>query len=392
MKKILIAVLAVAVLFGFAACEEQGYKVPTGLTISTTKASYLEGQAVDLSTVSGRLEYSDGTFRTLAGNELSNVVLANGVITASYGGADLTASVPVTVYGYADVTALAVSDLPTSAKVGKESFEVPAVATLPDGTTANVKASIAVTAIAGSVGDSVAVTVSTVSIVGDEDTTDFKAKTTGIADDWKVTIVNSTEFDPEKVASIAIVSKNTSTTTGSVNYIDDVLAISVVATDEEGATKTLTSSEYGVMNGKTLEATYTVKGTAGTEGIVVYLASDPSIVSAAYNTPVGTAWIESVTFTKKADAAELAATGGTLTVQQLATYYDIKTTGHGETAQITFSPSEDNCILTNATWEENESTTATTVFTPAVSVKVGKGEGSWTSAAIGQLVVAKASV
>ena len=384
MKKILIAVLAVAVLFGFAACEEQGYKVPTGLTISTTKASYLEGQAVDLSTVTGKLEYSDGTFRTLAGNELSEVVLANGVITASYGGADLTASVPVTVYGYADVTALAVSDLPTSAKVDKESFEVPAVATLPDGTTANVKANIAVTAIAGSVGDSVVVTVSSVSIVGDEDSTDLKAKTTGIADDWKVTIVNLTEFDPEKVASIAIVATNTTTPKAGVvaPYVDDVLSISVVATDEEGATKTLTSSEYGVMSGKTLPATVTAKENAGTEGVVVYLLSNPSIKSSAFNAPKGTAWIESVSFVAKEDA-ELAAAGGSLTPDTLSQYYEIKTVGHGGEAQTKFTPSADNCIITNDTWTEDDA-----VFTPAISVKIGRGGNDWVTAAVDQLAVA----
>ena len=387
-----LAVLAVAVLFGFAACEEQGYKIPTGLTISTTKTSYLEGQAVDLSTVTGKLEYSDGTFRTIAGNELGSVTLEpTGTITATYN--DLLAKVDVTMYGYDDVTALAVSDLPTSAKVGKDSFEVPAVATLPDGTTANVKANIAVAAIAGNVGDSVAVTVNGVTIVGDAGTTALKDKTTGIADDWKVTIVNSTEFDPEKVASIAIVATNTTTPKAGAKtpYVDDVLSISVVATDAEGATKTLTSSEYGVMSGKTLASTYTVKEDEGAENIVVYLLSNPGIKSDPYKTPVGTAWVESVTFKKSETASELSADGGTLTNSILKNYYTIELKKHGETNATFDETSTDFCIITNDTWAENTSTAPTT-FRPTISVKVGRGATEWVSAPVDPLAVTKASV
>ena len=385
MKKVFIGVLAALMLFAFTACESQGYKIPTGLTVTATKTSYLAGADLDMSTISGVLEYSDGSTRTISGSELNGNRTASASVIFTYGTASggLSATVDFTIYQPSEITKLTVSELPETAKSGDTEFEnVPAVATLPDGTTADVKTTITVTAISGSVGTSVAVTPSKVEVDG----TDLFAKTEGL-DNWKVTVVNSSDFNDKTIASLAIEYVNTTTPTAVAGtyYVDDVVTYKVYAVDGSGNRKELTSGEYGVMGGKTLPASFTVKEAAGTDEYKLYLASDPTkVTSTALKAPQGTACVESVTFEKIAEK-ELAAAGGTLEVSQLSTYYTVKAVKHGDSAS--FTPSADNTVITNGTWAANEATTDT-VFAPSIMVKVGKGAGAWVAATANQLTVA----
>ena len=116
MKKcILIGALAALMLFAFTACEPQAtYKVPTGLTISTTKTAYLVGETLDVASFTGTVRYSDGSSDKLSGSELSlafgesnttGKIEANAnTVTATYGGVTGTevtvVSATTTVYGY----------------------------------------------------------------------------------------------------------------------------------------------------------------------------------------------------------------------------------------------------------------------------------------------------
>ena len=117
MKKcILIGALAALMLFAFTACEPQAtYKVPTGLTISTTKTAYLVGETLDVASFTGTVRYSDGSSDKLSGSELSlafaksnttgKIEAGANTVTATYGGVTGTevtvVSATTTVYGYA---------------------------------------------------------------------------------------------------------------------------------------------------------------------------------------------------------------------------------------------------------------------------------------------------
>ena len=116
MKKcILIGALAALMLFAFTACEPQAtYKVPTGLTISTTKTAYLVGETLDVASFTGTVRYSDGSSDKLSGSELSlafgesnttgKIEADANTVTATYGGVTGTEVTVVgattTVYGY----------------------------------------------------------------------------------------------------------------------------------------------------------------------------------------------------------------------------------------------------------------------------------------------------
>ena len=127
MKKSISAILVAALmLFAFTACEQQmpTYKVPTGLTISTTKTAYLVGETLDASAFSGVVRYSDGSSDTLSGADLSlSLPAQNGKIvenankvTATYGAVNASGkansvSASTTVYGYY-VTSMTLGNLP----------------------------------------------------------------------------------------------------------------------------------------------------------------------------------------------------------------------------------------------------------------------------------------
>ena len=129
MKKSISAILVAALmLFAFTACEQQmpTYKVPTGLTISTTKTAYLVGETLDASAFSGVVRYSDGSSDTLSGADLSlsfsaenkdGKIAANAnKVTATYGAANASGkansvSASTTVYGYY-ITSMTLGNLP----------------------------------------------------------------------------------------------------------------------------------------------------------------------------------------------------------------------------------------------------------------------------------------
>ena len=397
-KTILVTMLAVAMLFAFTACEQQGYKIPTGLTATATKTSYLAGSSADASTITGVLEYSDGSTKTIPGTALmiNDSGLDSGVISVSYSTAngDLEFRIPVTVYKVADVTSVAISELPATAKANDETFdEVPAVATLPDGTTEDVEVTITTSAITGAVGSSVKPTVSKVNIGTDDTTNFYPSKVTGL-DNWSVTVSNASTFDEDSISSLAVEYVNTTTPEASAGtyYVDDVVTYKVYAVDSSSNRKELAPGEYGVIGGATLPASFNITTTAGTTEYTLYLVADPTKTTASgqgVKAPAGKAWVESVSFTKKAEASKLAAAGGKLEVTNLSTYYDVKVVGHGGSA-ASFTPSAANCVITAGTWAENKAITDT-VFTPSIMVNVGKGDGAWTVATAEQLVVAGAS-
>ena len=386
-KSILTIVLAALMLIGFTACEQAVYKVPTGLSVTATRTGYLTGEPIDINTISGTLEYSDGSTRSISGSELSIVSGSNagagtGVYTVSYG--NLVAILEVTEYEVADITSLAISDLPATVEAEETSVEVEGVATLPNGDTSNVDVTLTINALT-QVGATAEPTISTYTVGNG---TVSKDKVTG-TDDWQVTVVSAGEFDITDIKTISVTYVNTTTPDAAAGtyYVDDVVTYKVWGTDNAGNTRELTTSEYGVVDGATLPASFTITQTAGTTEYVLFARSNPTIRTATgqgVKAPAGNAWVESVTFEKKADAQNLAATGGTLNVNQLTTYYDVKLVKHGDSAS--FTPSADNTSITKGTWAANTAA-STTVFTPEISVKVGK-IADWRTATVNQLTVA----
>ena len=147
-KTILTIMVAAMMLVAFTACEQQmpTYKVPTGLTISTTKTAYIVGEVVDTSTFSGVVRYSDGSSDNLTGAELSlnlkKIAKDGNLITATYGAADASGKGNVVeattvVYGY-EVTKAVLGNLPTSVVQSAEEDERTAQELPTDGVTVTV--------------------------------------------------------------------------------------------------------------------------------------------------------------------------------------------------------------------------------------------------------------
>ncbi len=114
-KSIFVVALAALMLIAFTACEQQisTYKVPVGLTLTTTKTEYFTDEALDPSTFSGVVEYSDGSTQTLSGTELSLSETA-GKVEASYGSGSYIAKASVDVARYA-IESVKLSNLSTTA-------------------------------------------------------------------------------------------------------------------------------------------------------------------------------------------------------------------------------------------------------------------------------------
>ena len=382
-KSILTIVLAALMLIGFTACEQAVYKVPTGLSVTATRTGYLAGESIDINTISGTLEYSDGSTRSISGSELSVVSAGQGagVYVVSYG--NLTATLEVTEYAVNKIETLAVSDLPATVKANNTTVEVEGIATLPNGDTSNVDVTLTIDALA-QVGTTAEPNITAYKV----NTTPYTGKVTG-TDDWQVTVISAGEFDITDIKSISVTYVNTTTPDASAGtyYVDDVVTYKVWGTDNAGNTRELTTSEYGVVDGATLPASFTITEKAGDTEYLLYAKVDPTVRTATNSgikAPQGTAWVESVTFTKKATAQELAAAGGTLQVTQLTNYYDVNVVKHGESAA--FVPSATNTSITAGKWAANTASSAT-VFAPEIMVKVGK-IADWTTATAEQLVVA----
>ena len=129
-KSIFVVALAALMLIAFTACEQQisTYKVPVGLTLTTTKTEYFTDEALDPSTFSGVVEYSDGSTQTLSGTELSLVegrTSATGktTISASYGAGSYVAKADVEVTRYA-IDSIKLSNFPTTATENKDGYAV----------------------------------------------------------------------------------------------------------------------------------------------------------------------------------------------------------------------------------------------------------------------------
>ena len=382
-KSILTIVLAALMLIGFTACEQAVYKVPTGLSVTATRTGYLTGEPIDINTISGTLEYSDGSTRSISGSELSIVSGSGaGVYTVSYG--NLVAILEVTEYKVADITSLAISDLPATVEAKETSVEVEGVATLPNGDTSNVDVTLTITALT-QVGATAEPTISTYTVGNGTVSAD---KVTG-TDDWQVTVVSAGEFDITDIKTISVTYVNTTTPDAAAGtyYVDDVVTYKVWGTDNAGNTRELTTSEYGVVDGATLPASFTITEKAGDTEYLLYAKVDPTVRTSAglgIKAPQGKAWVESVTFTKSSTAQELAAAGGNLQVTQLTNYYDVNVVKHGDSAA--FVPSTTNTSITAGKWPANTAST-TTVFAPEIMVKVGK-IADWKVATAEQLVVA----
>ena len=379
-KSILTIVLAALMLIGFTACEQAVYKVPTGLSVTATRTGYLAGEPIDINTISGTLEYSDGSTRSISGSELS-IVGGEGVYVASYG--KLTATLEITEYKVADIKSLAISELPTTVEAKATSVEAEGVATLPNGDTSNVDVTLTITALT-QVGTTAEPKITAYAV----NTMAYTGEVTG-TDDWQVTVVSAGEFDITDIKTISVTYVNTTTPDAAAGtyYVDDVVTYKVWGTDNAGNTRELTTSEYGVVDGATLPASFTITEKAGDTEYLLYAKVNPTVRTSAgsgIKAPQGQAWVESVTFTKSSTAHELAAAGGTLQVTQLTNYYDVNVVKHGESAA--FVPSTTNTSITAGKWPANTAST-TTVFAPEIMVKVGK-IADWKVATAEQLVVA----
>lgn len=353
MKKVFIGVLAALMLFAFTACEQQGYKIPTGLTVEATRTSYLEGEAIDFSTITGTVEYSDGSTKTVPGSALTaNTNKANSaepVLRLMYGGSSsgVAAAVNLTVYGNDDITALQVT-APTTAKASATSLTADAVATLPDGTTTNVKVTITVS-VPSAIGE--ATLTATKVEVGTEDLTkDAKG-----LEDWKVTVVTGTDFDAEDISSIVVEQTEGEWVTENVSY-------KVYAVDGDGNKKELASSEYTWKDGKAPASSYQLKKTAQSDGnYVAIYNTDPTIESTAFNYSAGKSWIVNITVTPKESTS---VPSGDIS-STVSTYYDFKVQWAGGDTEA------------GTTWTYTEGTNAV-LKNPTVPA-YGTGEGQATS-------------
>ena len=122
-KSILIGVLALLMVFAFTSCEQQAYKVPVGLTASTTKAEYLVGEALDPNTVTITIDYSDGSSRNVSGTQfglnstqlttagMNSIPVSYETLGSTGSSNTLSASVDVMVYS---IEKAEVSNLPTT--------------------------------------------------------------------------------------------------------------------------------------------------------------------------------------------------------------------------------------------------------------------------------------
>ena len=355
MKKFITIALAVAVLFSFAACQ-QAYKVPTGLSVSTTRTGYLVGEQIDLSTVTGTLEYSDGSTRTISGAELSapqglDVDSTTTEISFVYGGnGGVGATLLINVYNYSDIEKISVTELPsTTSEVNKGTmFRIPASATLPDGSVASVEVFIGADTSGKKVGDVVKATPASVGIG------DFSKPTwiTGVElegfDNWEITIVSTTEFDASTVASLSIEQVNSTRSDGK-NLVGDTVTYKVYAVDGNGNKEELTSADYTWLNGKAPASSYVLTGTANasSETYTAIYNENPKITNATgfkYETVAADDWITSFAITPKANTSING--GTTLQPTSIATYYDVTATYAAKGAQ-TYTLSADNAVIMN---------------------------------------------
>ena len=258
-KSILIGMLAVLMLVAFTACNNQvAYKVPVGMTATTSKVDYLEGETVDPATISATVEYSDGSSQTISGTQLGiaaekltltdAATVATKDITVTFGAGEknsVASSVTVTVYAVSDVT---LGNLPTEAASGGkiDTSDVTATVSYGVGKTRALQAGeFKVTAsVTGSAGDkNVAVTGATVTVFDEH-----VASVLG-AENWKVDIAEATKpagtYDPEKFAEYKvvltgpdgkeIVSADNAVAIPSTAYVGDEYTWAVYAYDTEGA-------------------------------------------------------------------------------------------------------------------------------------------------------------
>lgn len=310
-KSIFVVALAALMLIAFTACEQPVYKVPTGLSVTSTRTAYLAGESIDMSTITGTLEYSDGSTRSVSGSELS--VLSAGSGKFEFGYSNLKATLELTEYAVTDITSLAISGLPTTVVKDSTTVDVKGVATLPNGETSNVDVELTIKGV-DTVGASVEPTISVYNIGKD---TVSREKVTGI-DDWKVTVVTGEDFDATKITSIKV--EQTNPNADGKQWVLDTVSYKVIATDANGTTKELTSGEYTWKDGKAPASSYQLKKTAATEKYVAILNSNPSITSSEFSYSAGTPWIREITVVKIADAAPSSIPSGPVT--DVNAYYD----------------------------------------------------------------------
>ena len=306
MKKSISAILVAALmLFAFTACEQQmpTYKVPTGLTISTTKTDYIVGEVLDSSTFSGTVRYSDGSSDTLTGSELSFAdltAIADGenTITVNYGGVTgkeaTVVSATATVYGY-KITDVVLGNLPTTVAQAKEggdasqtlSSEGVTVTVTYNGKTRDLVAgeysltlSADTTTVTKENEDGVNISAN-LSVLGGTSLADNVKMTTG-----KIVVteyVGEKEFDADDIDSLAVGfvdEEGEFTTTGVVYYGDATTVFAVQATDGQGLKKVLSGSGKEAY---TIEVSSGDLSTTSRTNVVAILSSDKTIKSPAFS-------------------------------------------------------------------------------------------------------------
>ena len=315
MKKSISAILVAALmLFAFTACEQQmpTYKVPTGLTISTTKTAYLVGETLDASAFSGVVRYSDGSSDTLSGADLSlsfsaenkdGKIAANAnKVTATYGAANASGkansvSASTTVYGYY-VTSMTLGNLPeTVAQSVSGGDEDQPIST--EGVTATVVYNGQTRELAAgefTIG-SLTIDTRTPTAEGadgtDIDVADVKVFGTTVLptniETGKAVVtkyVEDVEFDESKIESIAVGfvdTENKFVTSGNVYLNDTTAKLAVQATDSNGKTEVLASTgKYSI---EIANATGKFDK-VGSVDVIATLTADKTIKSPAFSVNV----------------------------------------------------------------------------------------------------------
>ena len=218
-KKFFILALAAAVLFSFAACQPT-FKTVIGMTATTTKADYLIGQPVDLSSVNVTVRYSDGSSDEFTGDEVTyhgpSEITADTTLTFSYGSIDLSDPTLESVSNAATVrvfahspASVALANLPTTGTINGADAVLDysgVTATVKDaegntyevsGSALNITTSMTVAA-----GEQAA----TVTKVGIYDKSVTSPSNISGDENWKVTLsaASSTTYDETKFSEIEV--------------------------------------------------------------------------------------------------------------------------------------------------------------------------------------------
>ena len=332
MKKcILIGALAALMLFAFTACDNQVSitGTPVGMTATVSKANYLVGQEIDLSTVSAVVDFSGNVSKTFSGNEVSfvgnsaatdpdddplEVKAGANKLTFAYGSVSddkvSGAQAMVTVYGY-NAKTVTLNNMPTTAAKtnndGTITLDTSAVtATVVDekGNTYEVGADDVVVAasVAGKAGTQT-VSITSVSVY-EKDVTSATTKTgftVEVSDQTTTSAVNGLLVRWEKADGTVVETPYVDQLTG-----DDAVTLKVYTTiDGKISGNALATTAYDVYGSvSALPTTGTLPVQEDAVEVTIVYSADPSVTTTYRYYGVDYAKTLAVTLKSSTDVAQ----------------------------------------------------------------------------------------